>query len=155
LTWPQKNNRLRDELKRMKGGVIIFADSQETCVSLGRFLEHHGFSSDFVHGEMNPGHRNRVLREFREEKIQILVTTDLLARGLDVPHVKHIVNYSLPYKPEDFLHRVGRTARAGRKGSAITFVTPADGRTYRKIKTYLQGAIEETLAAEFKFDDRS
>ncbi len=155
LTWPQKNLRLLDEIKSMKGGVIVFADSQEHCMDVGRLLEHHRFSSDFVHGDMNPGHRNRVLREFREEKIQILVTTDLLARGLDVPHVKHIINYDLPYKAEDFLHRIGRTARAGREGSAITFVTPADGRTYRKIKVYLQDASEHKLSEGFKFDDRT
>ncbi len=154
LSPQQKQNRLLDELRRMKDGVILFADSQENCVSLGRLLTHHHFSSDFMHGDMNPGHRNRVLRDFREEKIQILVTTDLLARGLDVPHVKHVVNYDLPYKAEDFLHRIGRTARAGRSGSAITFVTPADGRTYRKIKSYLQGAVEVKLASNFKFEDR-
>lgn len=154
LTEPQKNNRLMDELKRMKGSIMIFADSQQNCVSVGRFLTHHELSCNFVHGDMNPGHRNRVLREFREQKIQILVTTDLLARGLDIEHVMHIVNYDLPFKSEDFLHRIGRTARAGREGSAMTFVTPADGRTYRKIKTYLEGAEKETLAAKFKFDDK-
>jgi superfamily II DNA/RNA helicase len=147
----QKQNRLRDELTKMKGGVIIFADSQESCVSVGRFLDHHGFSSDFVHGDMKPGHRNRVLREFREQKIQILITTDLLARGLDIPHVNHVVNYELPYKSEDFLHRIGRTARAGREGSAITFVTPSDGTIYRRIKNYLKGAEESTVMTDFKF----
>lgn len=154
LTVAQKNNRLRDELKSMKGGVIVFADSMESCTDLGRFLAHHGFSSDYMHGDMNPGHRNRVLREFREEKIQILITTDLLARGLDVPHVQHVVSYDLPYKAEDFLHRIGRTARAGRDGSALTFVTPGDGRTFRKMKPYLQGAYEEKLTANFKFVER-
>jgi superfamily II DNA/RNA helicase len=94
-----------------------------------------------------------VLREFREEKIQTIVTTDLLARGLDVPHVNHVVNYDLPYKSEDFLHRIGRTARAGREGSAITFITPSDGRSYRKIKPYLKGAAEETLSTKFEFID--
>lgn len=153
LTAAQKNNRLRDELKSMQGGVIVFTDSMESCAELGRFLQHHGFSSDFMHGDMNPGHRNRVLREFREEKIQILITTDLLARGLDVPHVRHVISYELPYKAEDFLHRIGRTARAGREGSAITFVTPGDGRTFRKMKPYLEGAIEETIASKFKFTD--
>jgi superfamily II DNA/RNA helicase len=155
LTMSQKQNRLLDELKPMQGGVIVFADSQESCVALGRLLGHHGFSSEFVHGDMNPGHRNRVLREFREQKVQILVTSDLLARGLDIPHVKHILNFDLPYKSEDFLHRIGRTARAGRDGSAVTFVTPTDGRTYRKIKKYLQGASEETLARDFEFKERS
>jgi superfamily II DNA/RNA helicase len=154
LSNAQKSKRLLDAVKKMQGGVIIFADSKENCVTIGRLLEHHEFSSDFVHGDMNPGHRNRVLREFREEKIQILITTDLLARGIDVAHVKHVISYDLPYKGEEFLHRIGRTARAGREGSALTFVTPADGRTYRKMKPYLQGATEETVMTNFKFLDR-
>jgi len=154
LSENQKERRLSDELKRMQGGVIIFAESQESCVAIGRLLAHHGFSSDFMHGDMNPGHRTRVLREFREEKIQILITTDLLARGLDVPHVQHVISYDLPYKAEDFLHRIGRTARAGRDGSALTFVTPGDGRTFRKMKPYLVGAQEEKLMTNFKFVDR-
>jgi superfamily II DNA/RNA helicase len=149
----QKQNRLLDEIKKMKGGVIIFADSQEHCVTLGRILEHHQFSSEFIHGNMNPGHRNRVLREFREEKIQILVTTDMLARGLDVPSIKYVVSYDLPYKGEEFLHRIGRTARAGREGKAITFVTPSDGRTYRRLKKFLAIAEQEYLSSHFKFDE--
>jgi ATP-dependent RNA helicase RhlE len=146
LSPKQKNNHLRDVLKSMKGSVIIFTESMESCASLGRFLEHHGFSCDFMHGDMNPGHRNRVLREFREEKIKILITTDLLARGLDISHVSHVISYELPYKAEDYLHRIGRTARAGREGSALTFVTPGDERTFRKMKSYLQGASEERLS---------
>lgn len=147
----QKQNRLVDELKKLDGGVIIFADSQESCVALGRFLDHHGFSTEFVHGNMNPGHRNRVLREFREEKIQIMVTTDLFARGLDVPTIKTVISYDLPYRGEEFLHRIGRTARAGREGMAITFVTPTDGRTYRRMKQYLTGAEEVYLTENFEF----
>lgn len=154
LTQAQKNNRLLDELRKHKGGTIIFADSKENCVAIGRLLDHHKFPSEFMHGDMNPGHRNRVLREFREEKVQILVTTDLLARGLDVPHVRYVINFDLPYKAEDFLHRIGRTARAGREGSAVTFITPGDDRTYRKIKVYLEGANEETLSSNFKFEDK-
>lgn len=153
LTKGQKQNRLIDELKDLKSSVLVFADSKESCVAIGRLLGNHGFSSDFVHGDMNSGHRNRILREFREGQIQVLVTTDLLARGLDVPELKHVINYDLPYKAEDFLHRIGRTARAGNEGTAITFVTAGDGRTYRKIKNYLVNAKEETLASEFKFNE--
>lgn len=150
----QRDNRLRDEIRKMRGGIMIFTDSMESCVTVGRFLQHHNFSCDFMHGDMNPGHRNRVLREFSEEKIQILVTTDLLARGLDIPHIQHVISYELPYKAEDYLHRIGRTARAGREGSALTFVTPSDGRTFRKMKPYLVGAKEETIAKDFKFLDK-
>lgn len=153
LNSSQKQHRLADELKRLKGGVLIFADSQENCVALGRWLEHEGFASEFIHGEMNSGHRNRVLREFREERMQILVTTDMWARGLDVPTIQHVISYDLPYKGEEFLHRIGRTARAGREGNAITFVTPKDGRTYRKLKPYLEGAEEKKLMTDFKFTE--
>lgn len=154
LNQSQKENRLQDELKKIKGGVIIFADSQESCMSLGRFLEHKGYASEFAHGNMNPGHRNRILREFRESKIQILVTTDMLARGLDIPTIECVINYDLPYKAEDFLHRIGRTARAGQEGHSTTFITPTDGRTYRRIKQYLEGATEEHLMKNFDFVDR-
>jgi superfamily II DNA/RNA helicase len=151
LTESQKENRLIDELRKIKGGVILFADSQESCVAVGRLLAHKEFSSEFVHGDMNPGHRNRVLREFREERFQILITTDLLARGLDVDHVQQVINYDLPYKADDFLHRIGRTARAGREGRALTFVTAKDGTAYRKIRRFLEGADEEVLATNFEF----
>jgi superfamily II DNA/RNA helicase len=151
ISHSQKERRLLDELKKTKGSVIVFADDQEGCAKLGRLLEHHKFSSDFMHGDMNPGHRARVLREFREEKIQILVTTDLLARGLDVPHVEQVISFDLPYKADDYLHRIGRTARAGREGKALTFVTPSDERTFRKMKPFLEGAREEKVMTNFSF----
>lgn len=155
LKSAQKQNRLLDELKSLRGGTIVFADSQESCVALGRFLDHRGFPSEFVHGKMNPGHRGRVLREFREGKIKIMVTTDLFARGLDVESVQAVISYELPYRGEEFLHRIGRTARAGREGLAITFVTPQDGRTYRRLKQFLAGATESHLTENFEFEDRN
>lgn len=151
LSKAQKNNRLLDEIKSIKGGVIVFTDSQESCVEVSQFLTHHQFKNDFIHGDMNAGHRNRIIREFREKKFLILVATDLLARGLDIDHISTVISYELPYKFEDFLHRIGRTARAGRSGEAITFVTPADDRTYRKIKKFLVGAVEKTIMKDFKF----
>ncbi|NUM59923.1 MAG: DEAD/DEAH box helicase [Bdellovibrionaceae bacterium] len=152
MSLSQKNNRLLDEVKKRKASTIIFADSKESCVAIGRLLTHHQLSCDFVHGDMNPGHRNRIFREFREQKIQILITTDLMARGLDFPNVAYVINFELPYKAEDFLHRIGRTARAGKEGVAITFITPSDYHGYKKIKSYLKDAEEETIATNFKFD---
>lgn len=154
LSPAQKERRLLDEVKKIKGSMIIFAESQDSCVAIGRLLGHHQFSSEFVHGDMNPGHRNRVLREFREGRMQILVTTDLLARGLDIPGLEYVISYDLPYRGEEFLHRIGRTARAGQQGHAITFITPTDGRTYRRLKSYLENAQQETLMTDFKFIDR-
>ncbi|MNJ93375.1 DEAD-box ATP-dependent RNA helicase CshA [compost metagenome] len=155
LDRSEKNDRLLDELNATKGGVILFTGSQESCETVGSYLKEYGFSTDLIHGGLSQGHRNRVVREFREGEIRILVATDLLARGLDVPHVDHVVNFDLPFQSEDFLHRIGRTARAGRSGMAITFITPSDHRMYEKIKIYLQGAQEVKLNPNFSFIDRS
>lgn len=149
----KKNARLLKEVNSHPGGILIFTDSEESCVTVGEFLVSVGHPSDLIHGGLLQGHRDRVVRDFRSGAFRILVTTDLLARGLDFPHVEHIVNYDLPFKAEDFLHRIGRTARAGRAGTATTFVTQADGRTYRKIKTYLREAEEVLADPDFKFTE--
>jgi superfamily II DNA/RNA helicase len=155
LDRTMKQDRLLDELNATKGGVIVFTGSQESCENVGEYLKEYGFSTDLIHGGLSQGQRNRVVREFREGKIRIVVATDLLARGIDVPHVAHVINFDLPFQAEDFLHRIGRTARAGRSGNAITFVTPSDHRMYNKIKNYLQGAEELKVDPQFKFIDRS
>lgn len=147
-----KSDRLLDELNATQGGVIVFTGNQESCVKTGWYLKEYGYATDLIHGELSQGHRNRVVREFREGKIRVLVATDLLARGLDVPHVDHVINFDLPYQGEDFLHRIGRTARAGRSGTAITFVTPSDFKKYTKIKPYLQGAHEIRVNPKFAFN---
>ncbi|WP_255490148.1 DEAD/DEAH box helicase [Bdellovibrio sp. KM01] len=155
LDRTMKNDRLLDELNATRGGVIVFTGSQESCENVGEYLKSYGFDTDLIHGGLSQGQRNRVVRAFREGEIRIMVATDLLARGLDVPHVDHVVNFDLPFQAEDFLHRIGRTARAGRNGEAITFVTPSDHRMYNKVKVYLQGAKEEQVDHSFKFIDRS
>lgn len=149
-----KQDRLLDELNAAKGGVIVFTGSQESCEDVGNYLKEYGFSTDLIHGGLSQGHRNRVVRNFRDGEIRIMVATDLLARGLDVPHVEHVVNFDLPFQTEDFLHRIGRTARAGRSGNAITFITPSDTRMYNKIKPYLQGAEEVKVDPNFSFINR-
>lgn len=155
LDRSMKNDRLLDELNATRGGVIVFTGNQETCEAVGNYLKEYGFSTDLIHGGLTQGQRNRVVRDFREGEIRIVVATDLLARGIDVPHVDHVLNYDLPFQPEDFLHRIGRTARAGRGGEAITFITPSDTRMYGRIKGYLQGAQELKLDPTFSFIDRS
>ncbi len=140
-----KNDYLVDVLKKSKGSVLIFTDSQEACQSLGQHLKNNGFEAQLVHGGLTQGHRTRLSREFRERQFRILVGTDLLARGVDISHIELIVNFDLPMKAEDFLHRIGRTARAGRSGQALTFITKADREKYEKIKPYLVGAQEIRL----------
>ena len=154
LDRTMKNDRLLDELNATKGGVILFAGDQERCETVGKYLKEYGYETDYIHGGLTQGHRNRVVREFRAGEIRIMVTTDLLARGLDVPHVEYVFNFDLPFEGEDFLHRIGRTARAGRSGKAVTFVTPGDQRNYNKIKPYLKDAEEVKVDPYFKFIDR-
>lgn len=138
----QKHDRLLDEINAAKGSVIVFCGSQESCEDVCEYLKEYGVPVDLIHGGLSQGHRNRVVREFRDEDIRVVVATDLLARGIDVPHVDTVVNFDLPFNGEDFLHRIGRTARAGRGGEALTFVTESDDRTYNKIKKYLEDAEE-------------
>ncbi len=151
LDRSEKNDRLLDELNKTKGGVIVFCQNQGGCERTGQYLKEYGFKTDLIHAGLTQGHRNRVVKNFREGEIRVLVTTDLLARGLDVPHVDHVINFELPAQPEDFLHRIGRTARAGRPGDALTFVTPFDIKNYKQIKHYLEGALEIKLNPKFEF----
>jgi ATP-dependent RNA helicase RhlE len=151
----QKSELLLDELNKTKGSVLVFTGYQEACEEVGKFLESYGFESDYIHGAMSQGQRNKILRKFREGEIRILVTTDLLARGIDVPSVSYVINFDLPFQSEDFLHRIGRTARAGRSGQAFTFITPSDLRNYKKLRKYIGGAEEVKMDPRFKFIDRS
>jgi ATP-dependent RNA helicase RhlE len=137
-----KNDLLIEEIKDLKGTVMVFTGSRESCEALGEHLRQNALSVDLVHGELSQGHRSRVVRDFRDGKFRVLVCTDLLARGFDVPDVELVVNFELPFKYEDVLHRLGRTARAGRSGKAITFITPKDDDAYEKLRPYFKGAQE-------------
>lgn len=151
----KKNDRLLDELNATKGGVIVFCGNQGSCERLHQYLQEYGYSVDMIHGGVTQGQRNRVVREFREGELRIVVATDLLARGIDIPHVDHVINFELPFQAEDFLHRIGRTARAGRVGNAITFVTPSDSKMYNKIKSYLTHAKIIKIDPNFNFTENA
>ena len=96
-------------------------------------LSKDGHLVDAIHGNLNQNKRDRVLNAFRNKKYRILVATNVAARGLDVPHIKHVINYDLPQCPEDYIHRIGRTARAGAEGSALNFITPDSRRKWEAI----------------------
>ncbi len=148
----EKNDRLLDELNKTQGGIIVFCQNQGGCERTGQYLKEYGYETDMIHAGHTQGHRNRVIAKFRDGSIRVLVTTDLLARGLDVPHVDHVFNFELPAQSDDFLHRIGRTARAGRTGHALTFITPSDKNGYTKIKKYLDGAQEIKTNPKFEFE---
>ncbi len=103
--------------------ALIFRRTKIGVDRLVYHLEREGFDAEAIHGDMTQAHRERVMRKFREKKLRALVATNVAARGLDIPAVSHVINYDMPSNLEEYVHRIGRTARMGRPGTAITFVS--------------------------------
>ncbi|MEG0557330.1 MAG: DEAD/DEAH box helicase [Comamonas sp.] len=116
--------------------AIVFASTQVECDGLATDLQQDGFSAVALHGALSQGLRNRRLMALRNGQVQILVATDVAARGIDVPTITHVFNYGLPMKAEDYTHRIGRTGRAGREGTAVTFAEFRDRRRVFDIEGY-------------------
>ena len=117
--------------------MIVFCMSKERTKELGDWLGMQGYNVDVLHGEMSPAKRKTVMKAFRDAKIQILVASDLAARGLDVEGVTHVVNYDIPHDVDWYVHRIGRTGRAGNEGEAITLYTADEVKWLRNIETKL------------------
>ncbi|MCZ2496211.1 DEAD/DEAH box helicase [Xylophilus sp. Kf1] len=124
--------------------AIVFASTQVECDGLANDLQQEGFSAVALHGALSQGLRNRRLMALRQGQVQILVATDVAARGIDVPTITHVFNFGLPMKAEDYTHRIGRTGRAGRDGIAVTF---AEFRDRRKIFD-IEGYSRQTFKAD-------
>jgi len=110
---------------------------------LAENLSKKDFVVSSIHGEMQAEQRDQIMKEFRDGASRILITTDLLARGIDVHHVSLVVNYDLPRKLESYLHRIGRSGRYGRKGVAINFVTKNDMKDLKELEKFYDTQIEE------------
>jgi ATP-dependent RNA helicase RhlE len=121
-----KNQALLDALAEREGSVIVFARTQVRTERAAKFLKKSGVPAESIHGGLSQGQRRRALDAFRDGSIRVLVATDIAARGIDVPHVAHVINFDLPSQPEDYVHRIGRTGRAGREGEALTLLTSED-----------------------------
>jgi superfamily II DNA/RNA helicase len=102
--------------------VLVFGRTKHGVEKLGRMLGQAGFKAASIHGNKSQPQRQHALKLFKDEKVQILVATDVAARGLDIPNVSHVINYEVPGSYDDYVHRIGRTGRAGKKGAALTFV---------------------------------
>jgi superfamily II DNA/RNA helicase len=141
LFWadnPQHKRALLDHWLRDAGidQAIVFASTQIECDGLAEDLQQDGFSAVALHGALSQGLRNRRLMALRRGQVQILVATDVAARGIDVPTITHVFNFGLPMKSEDYTHRIGRTGRAGRDGLAVTFAEFRDRRKIGDIEAY-------------------
>lgn len=127
--------------------ALVFASTQIECDGLANDLQQDGFSAVALHGALSQGLRNRRLLAVRQGQVQILVATDVAARGLDVPTISHVFNFGLPMKAEDYTHRIGRTGRAGRDGIAVTFAEFRDRRKIFDIEAYSRQPFKaETIA---------
>lgn len=122
--------------------AIIFCNRKRDVAILHRSLLKHGLNAGALHGDMNQHERMATLEAFRNGEITLLAASDVAARGLDIPEVSHVLNYDVPVHPEDYVHRIGRTGRAGRKGYAATLVTPKDSRAIAAIQKLVRKDID-------------
>ncbi len=134
LNDTEKFDELTRQMEYRDGSVIIFVKTKYGTERLAKRLRGQGFEAEAIHGDLKQSRRERVIQNLRDDKFRILVATDVVARGLDIPHIRHVVNYDLPQVPEDFIHRIGRTARAGAEGEALSFVSPSEGRKWHAIE---------------------
>ena len=121
-----KYDELIDQFLARKGSILVFVKTKRSADKMVKRLKEEGHSADAIHGDLRQSKRDRVINSFRKGLKRILIATDVAARGLDIPLIQHVINYDLPQVPEDYVHRIGRTARAGSHGSALTFLTPDD-----------------------------
>jgi ATP-dependent RNA helicase DeaD len=105
---------------------LIFCRTKSDVDSVATHLIDRGYDAEAIHGDITQAQRERTLEKFKKQRINILVATDVAARGIDVYNLSHVINYSLPQDPESYVHRIGRTGRAGNEGTAITFITPSE-----------------------------
>ena len=121
--------------------AMVFGRTKHGCEKLAKLLEKWGFAVAAIHGNKSQGQRERALDAFRKGQTRVLVATDVAARGLDIPEVAHVYNYDLPNVPENYVHRIGRTARAGRDGRAVALCAPAEVGELRAIEKAMKAAI--------------
>jgi ATP-dependent RNA helicase RhlE len=150
-----KDNLLKDHLNKIEGSVIIFARTQRRTDRLNYLLSQDGYSVSAIHGGRTQGQRNAAIKGFRSGAYRILVATDIAARGLDIPDISHVINYDIPLLAEDYVHRIGRTGRAGAEGHAISFVIPDEFRLWNRIHKSTAGvpALDKNSAASISTSD--
>jgi superfamily II DNA/RNA helicase len=129
-----KREMLIKEIDKIAGTIIVFTRTKVRADIVARILDEIGHEAAALHGDLTQGQRRRVTERFRDEKIRILVATDIAARGLDIPHVRHVINFDLPMVPEDYVHRIGRTGRNGAEGHSIAFITPQEQKHWIRIR---------------------
>lgn len=124
------------------GSTIIFCRTRREVDELGEVLQLRGYQAETLHGELNQPSRDRVMNRFRSGQADLLIATDVAARGLDIDQVTHVINYDIPWDAESYIHRIGRTGRAGRSGEAITLISPRERWQLRTIERQINAPIK-------------
>ncbi len=133
--------------------VLVFTSSSYEADKVSDKLRKNGIDASAIHGKKSQGARTEALSKFKKGTLRVLVATDLLARGIDIKFLGHVINYELPRSPKDFIHRIGRTGRAGAQGEAISFVTPADNHHFKIIQKKMGRWVTMIDASNFDLQD--
>lgn len=142
IAQSEKTGLLKEHLAQHRNELaLVFARTKHGAERLMKGLNKSGFNAGSVHGNKSQNQRDRALKAFRDNELQILVATDVAARGLDIPDVRHVYNFDLPNVPDNYIHRIGRTARAGRDGSAVAYCSPDELSELRAIEKVMGRAI--------------
>ena len=159
VVYPVDRQRKRELLSHVIGSqnwrqVLVFTRTKHGASRLAKQLESDGLTSAAIHGNKSQGARTRALQDFKSGKVRVLVATDVAARGLDIDRLPHVVNYELPHVPEDYVHRIGRTARAGQKGHAVSLVCVDEHKLLDGIEKLLQMKIGRSSIPGYEPDPR-
>ncbi|MGD1014889.1 MAG: DEAD/DEAH box helicase [Roseiarcus sp.] len=153
----EKRTTLRRMIRNAENfkNALIFCNRKRDVQVVCRSLEKHGFSVGALHGDLDQRSRMAALDSFRNDSVQLLVCSDVAARGLDIPDVSHVINYDTPHHSEDYVHRIGRTGRAGKLGVALTIVTPADARAIEDIERLINRKIDWQAGDAAPFEEEA
>jgi ATP-dependent RNA helicase DeaD len=132
--------------------MVVFCKTKHQTDRVAEVLKRKNKSAEAIHGDLPQSRRERTLQRFRDGELQCLIATNVAARGLDIPSVSHVLNYDIPETPEEYVHRIGRTARNGAKGVARTFITPEDGQFLLEIEKHIGLLLEEEIVEGFSDD---
>ena len=159
IVYPVDKGRKRELLSHRIGTqnwqqVLVFARTKRRANRLAENLSRDGLNAEAIHGNKSQAARTRALRDFKAGRVRVLAATDIAARGLDIDRLPHVVNYELPFVPEDYVHRIGRTARAGQEGEAISLVCAEEHNLLRDIEQLLKRKIDREIIPGYEPDSR-
>lgn len=149
-TLAHKNELLKHILTEQAERSIVFVKTRERLAEVRSLLESSQIECSWIQGEMPQDRRNNAIRRFRDGEVNVLIATDVAARGIDLPDVSHVINYDLPRTADVYIHRIGRTARAGKKGNAISIVEAHDQAMMDRIIRYIQEDVKERFVKELR-----